>query len=432
MPPSDNGSAVSLAPDVNPAPPKQTLQSGVRFWTRRGGAFFLVGGMATWDAALWDTGEVRAELDHIADAGFTFVRVTVPWDVLQPDPARLRTPLLDRLITLLDGCTEAKLEVHLTVAGNLGGTCFVPRWVLPTEPMADLLRPTLRVVSEGWEAPLPLKNLYEQEAMLKAQAWLWGELTRHLAAHPAFGSLDIGFGGLLTILPPRHPEFALRWWERVRDTHADHTPRWSYADSIAYFYQEGLPSLKSWCETVRDFSIALPVEGAMENGQVNTHDPYFWLLLAQTLAEGAVGCASLGFASSAASRHNTAPPTLGESPAAMHLATEEEQARAFEELLPRLHTLGVPSLCYAVWADAPQHLHTMPPYDRYTPLRHAGLLRADGREKEALTIWRQFNSTTASTPLPVDPPRLELDEKEWRQRRNELNYVNNLKRDIMP
>ena len=113
----------------------------------------------------------------------------------------------------------------------------------------------------------------------------------------------------------------------------------------------------------------------------------------------------------------------------MRLATEEEQARAFETLLPRLHALAIPSLCHAVWADAPQHLHTVPPYDRYTPLRHAGLLREDGREKEALTIWRQFNRSTGLSSLPPDPPGLELDETEWRQRRNEPDYVNHLKRE---
>lgn len=406
-----------------------TLRSGVRFWTRRGGAFFLVGGMATWEASLWDIGEVREELNHIADAGFGFVRVALPWDVLQPDPMRLRTPLLDRLIMLLDSGAAAGIAVQLTVAGNLGGSWFVPRWVLPTEPMPDLLSPTVPVLSEGWEAPLPLKNLYEQEAMLKAQAWLWGELSRHLARHPAFGGLDIGFGGLLTLLPPRHPEFALRWWERVRDTHADHAPHWRYADSLAYFYQNGLPSMKAWRETVGDFSIALPVVGGLENGIAASHDIFFWLLLAQTLAEGAIGAAAVGIATSAASRHNTTPPLLGEGPAAMRLVTEEEQARAFADLLPRLHALGLPALCHAVWADAPKGLHTVPPYNRYAPLRHAGLLRADGREKEALGIWREFNSTTARSPLPAAPPRLPLDEAEWLQRRQEQGFLQNLKRE---
>ncbi len=407
----------------------RTLQSGVRFWTRRGGAFFIVGGMATWDVSLWDIGEVQDELNHIADAGFTFVRVAIPWDILQPDPQRLRTPLLDRLIALLEGCAAAKLHLHLTVAGNLGGVGFVPRWVLPAEPMPDLLRPTLPIVSEGWEAPLPLKNLYEQEAMLNAQAWLWGELTRHLAAHPAFGTLDIGFGGLLTLLPPRHPEFALRWWERVRDTHADRSPRWSYTDSSAYIYQEGVPTFRTWRGTVGDFAIALPVVGAGEDGRVSGNEPYFWMLLAQTLAEGGVGCSAVGIATSAAARHNSTPPTLGEGPAAMRLATEEEQARAFSDLLPRLHGLGLPSLCHTVWADAPTALHKVPPYHRYHPLRHAGLLRADGREKEALAIWRSFNTTLARTPLPADPPRLPLDEKEWRERRNDPTYLNTLKQE---
>jgi hypothetical protein len=265
--------------------------------------------------------------------------------------------------------------------------------------------------------------------MLRAQAWLWGELTRQLATHPAFGTLDIGFGGLLTMLPPRHPEFAQRWWERVRETHADRMPSWSYTDNLAYLYQQGLPTLKSWRETVGDFHIALPVAAASAEGRVNGEDISFWMLLAQTLAEGAVGCGALGIASSAEARHNTTPPTLGEGPSTIHLATEEEQARAFAELLPTLYQLGVPSLCHAVWADSPRATHTVPPYDRYLALRHAGLLRADGREKEALSIWRNFNNNVAQTPLPQESLRLPLDEAEWRQWRHDEGYLERLKRD---
>ncbi len=212
----------------------------------------------------------------------------------------------------------------------------------------------------------------------------------------------------------------------MRDTHADHTPSWLYTDSLAYLYQANAPSLQSWRETVATLDIALSVQGADTGGEIDTRYPAFWLLLARSLAQGAVGGAAIGAATSTASRHNAPLPVLGEGPSIFRLATEEAQAYYFEEVLPILHDLGVPRLCHTVWADAAPALFGMPPYDLYQPIRHAGLLRADGREKEAARIWRQYHANTAKETLPTEISLIDVEEEEWRRRRGEEGFAGDL------
>jgi hypothetical protein len=103
---------------------------------------------------------------------------------------------------------------------------------------------------------------------------------------------------------------------------------------------------------------------------------------------------------------------------------EEEQARFFDRVLPALYQAGVPMLCHAAWADLPPGQQQQPPFDRNLFLRHSGILRASGTEKEAATIWRSFHRNLAGQeePQPAGRP-LDLDPDEWYQRRGEAGYV---------
>lgn len=415
---------------------EETFRTGCRYWPRRKGPFFLAGGVAHWDATLWDRGEVRDELSHLADIGFDFVRIMLPWEALQPRADHLRPILLNRLVHLLDDIEAAGLTLQLTIAGQLAGTLFVPYWLLASQPDMMLHTPSQRVMTEDWLSPWPLGNIYEETPLLTGQRLLWQELTRHFAAHSALSELDLSAGGLLSLLSARNPEIAVQWWQMLAEQAGDGGLKLLYSDRAALLMQptERFPYLHEWQETVGQLAIATTMMDSGTKGAADEKWPLFQLQLAHTLAHAPVGCISLALPTVPANsshldldqalhQNQNQDPAMPNPPI---FYTEEQQAHFFDTTLPALYHIGVPFICHNTWADAPPTLHASPPYDQNIPLRHAGLLREDGREKEVTSIWRTFHAQQANHPAPTSIRRLDIDQEEWYQRRHEADFVTNL------
>lgn len=364
-----------------------TFRTGCRYWSRRAGPFFFADG--------WDEGEIADELAHIGDVGFDFVCVALPWEAIQPTATLLRSPLLDRLEAFLERAQAAGLTVQLTLAGQVGGTLFLPRWLLATEPEAPRLTPQMRLISEGAALPWSLGNLYDEAALLNAQRHLWREVVRTFAPHPALTEVDLSAGDLLSAAPPRHPDEAFRWWEALREVAGNPVLTLLYTAGLAWLQPGSAPRLAAWRAAVGHVALATVPRTGAKPTEADSAWPCFLMRLAQTLAQAPVGCATLGLP--------TAPDGY----------PEEEQARFFSEVLPALHALGVPFICHAAWADAPPALNAAPPYDANTMLRHSGLLRADGSEKEAAALWRTFNRQHGHRLGADAPATLGLDPDEW-------------------
>ena len=409
----------------------QTCRTGCRYWPRMKGPFFFAGGFAHWEAKLWDRGEVRDELSHIADIGFDFVRIMLPWNALQPTASHLRTPLLNRLAALLDTIEEVGLTLQLTIVGQLAGTLFVPYWLLASQPEMARHGLSQRVIAEDWISPWPLGDLYEENSLLAGQRLLWHELTRHFATHPALTELDLSAGGLLSLLTPRNPEIAVNWWQMLAEQTGDDSLSLLYSDSPALLMQPTarFPYLHEWHDTVGQLAMATTVRDSGTKKAADEKWPLFQMQLAYTLAHAPVGCISLALPTAPANRSHRLEEE--QDPANPHpplFYTEEQQAYFFHRTLPALYDIGVPFICHSTWADVPPTGYSMPPYDENTPLRHAGLLREDGREKEVTSIWRtfHFHAEKASKATPASIRRLDIDQDEWYQRRHEPDFVTTL------
>jgi hypothetical protein len=399
------------------------FRSGCAYWPRRKGPFFLAGEFGGWDVGAFDEGEILDELSHLAEVGFDFVRVALPWEAAQPDPARLRTALLDHLVAVLEAAGAAGLSVQLATLGQLGSTLFAPDWLLAREPETAGRPVQARLISNGWEAPWPLANLYENWNLLSGQRYLWLEIAANLASHPALAELDLGAGGLLTVAPPMHRDAPFGWWEQLAEAAASGpTLPLLYSDRAALLTRPGLPPLEEWQEATGALALSLAAPAAGADGRADEAWPRFMLLLARTLAHAPVACSSLGLpAQGQGPLSGGAVPREGEPRGVLY--TEGEQARFFSEVLPALHADGVPFVCHAAWADAPPELAATPPYDRDLSLRHAGLLRADGSEKEAVRSWQRFHARVKPEEAGREARMLELDEEEWYARRGEAEYV---------
>jgi hypothetical protein len=409
---------------------EQPFRTGCFYWPRRGGPLFLAAGYDSWSDERFDQGEIRDELGHVADVGFDFVRVLLPWDSLQPDPHRLRGALLDRLGLILDAAGAMGLAVQLTLAGQHGGTLLLPQWLLATDPLSARREASMRLISSGWEAPWSPGDLYMDQGLLSAQRYVWKEIARNFAAHPALAELDPGAGGLLSAISPGHAEDALRWLEAVAEAARESDPVLPllYSDGAALLEQGSLPRLDSLRDAVDHLAVAAtPAASALARDGIDARWPEFLLLLARTLAHAPVGCAAIAVATRSPGMLDAAPRTEAE-PGPL-LYPEEEQARFFAEVLPNLRDLEIPLLCHAVWADAPTELYGQPPFDMNRLLRHSGLLRADGSEKEAANVWRSFHTRSAREEPARLGRDLSLDQEEWYQRRPDSAFLAQLYKD---
>lgn len=407
-----------------------SFRTGCRYWPRAKGPFFLAGGLMSWEARWWDVGEVREELSHLAEMGFDFVRVGVPWEGVQPDVRRLRSVVLDRLVMVLDAAQAVGLTVQLTVMGQLGGTLFVPRWLLASDPQMARTYATQRVISEDWLSPLPLGNVYRETRLVAGQRWLWGELSRHLGAHPALTEMDVGMGGLLSGVTSRHADEAFLWWEGVTSEVDEGGVGLLYSDRMALLQVPNVPRLHEWQAMVKRLALATSTRAGEKMGHVDQQWPLFQMHVAQTLATVPLGCAAIGLPTSdkgwieetLESETPNAPPRL------ITRYAEEEQARFFDAVLPALYHLGSSFICHVTWADVPKSLYLTPPYDQNVALRYGGLLRADGREKEAVQIWRSFHERRSTLGEPNNRRFLNRDRDEWYARRHETEFVETLYR----
>ena len=157
--------------------PSQGFRLGVNYWPARTA-------MGWWTDFV--IGEVERDFVRIADAGFDSVRVFLTWEDFQPDPTRVDTGMLDRMVAVADLAERAGLAVMPTLfTGHMSGVNWIPAWALGGSD-GD---PRFRVVSGGRVTQSGLRNWYTDPEVGAAQALLAG------AAAAAPGRPDAPRGG---------------------------------------------------------------------------------------------------------------------------------------------------------------------------------------------------------------------------------------------
>lgn len=400
-----------------------TLRLGCTYWPRRRGPLF-------WDER-FDRGEIRGELDHLADLGCTFVRVLLAWATFQPQPTLIARAAFDQFGHVLDAAEAAGVNlVPVLFVGALGGTRFLPRWLLRVaadrgqalpEPA-----PRPRTISEGWLYTGMVQNFYEQRDLLDAQRFLIRELVGYFGPHPALAAWDLGGGDLVTHLPPRAPDAALAWLEQIttaaREADPQH-PLW-YAGDSGLLLAPTAPRMHELHPMVDTLALSvIPYTNPTARGPADHQFVLYTLQLAATLAESGgrpLGCAGTGVPTAAPGLVEEIIEIDGSSPEApprrCRFPSEEVQAEFIHELVPAAQALGVPLLFNATFADAPPDLWTVPPFDEAVPLRRLGLVRADGREKPAAAAWRDLADRLAHDELGAfgrDARALDVDNDEF-------------------
>ena len=367
---------------------------GINYWPSRSA-------MRWWSA--FDPAEVEVDFERIAVGGFDSVRCFLLWEAFQPEPDRVDTAMLERLMSVADAAERARLALVPTLfAGHMSGVDWIPAWALGGAERDG----RFRVVSAGRVMPDGVRNWYADPGILRAQTRLAGEAAAALAGHRALWAWDLGNENSNCTIPPDR-EAARRWLAAT--TGAIRTADPSAAVTIG-IHMEDLEEDRhigpAEAAEVCDFLTmhGYPIYAAWSDGPTDEHLVPFLARVTRWLGGGAdVLFSEFGLP--------TAP--RGE-PAQPPFVTEDDAARYTGQVLDGLRQAGCTGGMLWCYGDYDQRIWNDPPLDEAVHERRFGLWRADGSAKPAVGVAAAFAGATCSAP--PDDDWIDIDADRYWQR----------------
>ena len=354
------------------------FELGCNYWPRRSAMY------------MWrelDLGEVRDDFVHLRDLGFTVVRFFLLTEDFLP---AAMTVAKDRVAELVEVARIAREERLVTVPTlitiNMSGKLWWPAWMrdemgtpraLYTEPTLlrsqSLLVTTCAAALAGDTSirAFDLTNEIDDALRLPSRdaGWLWTTLLASSVRRAAPG-IPVQFGAHLPSL--------------VANTHMR-------IDDLASVVDEDcMHAYPLYCDVARNFldpelvpfSCALTAELAATGRPPLMHE--FGIC---TSPKGSPGLTILD-------------DFLGH-PMPQYLASEEEGARYYKEVLERLAATGAAGAYAWCYGDYDPMLFGRAPFDTAVRERSFGLVRADGSEKPAADIVRRFAARLKRNDVPI-------------------------------
>jgi endo-1,4-beta-mannosidase len=352
------------------SPPRFEL--GCNYWPR-GSAMYM------WRAL--DLGEVRADFAHLRDLGVQVVRLFLLAEDFLPAPMTVPKDKVAALVEVARTAREEKLSTIPTlITINMSGRLWWPTWML--DP-----RGTPR-------------SLYADPALLRSQALLVETCAGALAGDPSIRAFDLSNEIDDAQRPPSRDAGWL--WAALLAGAARRA-----APGVPVQVGAHLPSLTASTHLRIDDLAAIVDEDCMHAYPLYC-DAARGFLDPELVPFACALTAELAATGRAPLMHEfgicTAPPGsagrtitddfLGQ-PRAQYLASEEEGARYYGQVLDRLAATGAAGAYAWCYGDYDAKLFDRPPLDTAIRERSFGLVRADGSEKPACAVIRGFASRLA-------------------------------------
>lgn len=356
--------------------------------------------MGWWSS--FDVGEVRADFERIARAGFDCVRLFLTWEDFQPSPSELDVRALERLVRTLDCAKDQGLGVMPTLfTGHMSGVNWIPTWALG----GDAGDARFRVVSAKRVVSTGLRNWFTDPLVLTAQERLAKDLARAVGQHPALYAWDLGNENSNCVIPPTRAagrEWLLRIAGAIRDTspsalvtiglHMEDLENdrklgpAQAAEVCDFLTMHGYPGYATWSRGPTDESV-LAFLARITRWLGNGKDVLF--------SEFGV------------------PTRPDESAPSSPLLVPEADALGYlERALDALHACGCMGAMLWCHSDYAESLWRSPPLDLASHERSFGLWRADATPKPALQAIRGFGLRERASPV-ADSKWIDIDSDEF-------------------
>ena len=320
-----------------------------------------------------DLGQVRDELAHLRDMGFSVVRLfALPQDFL-PGPKAVDARHVDALVRVVAAAKDVGLRaVPTLLVFNMSGTMWWPSWMGTSDA-----RP----------------SLYEDPTVLRAQTLLVETCARALAGDDAVRAIDLA-NEIDDAQMPRSRDAGWLWCKLLSETVRRAAP------GVPVQIGAHLPSLS------RVNHMRVDDIGACADEDCMHAYPLYSDVAASHLDPDLVPFSCALTAALAGTRRPTLMQEFGlctapqgepgqtitddflGTPRAQYLASEEEGATYYREVIDRLVATGAAGAYAWCYADYARELWSRTPFDRAIRERSFGLVRPDGSEKPAVAVFR--------------------------------------------
>ncbi len=344
-----------------------TFELGVNYWPRRRAMY------------MWrelDLPEVSDEMAQIASIGFDVVRVFALTQDFLPRPLTVAADMVARLVDVTRLAKDAGLRVVPTlIVLNMSGRIWWPAWMLD---------------AQGEPA-----GLFSDPTVLRSQALLVETCARALSGDDSIRAFDVA-NEIDDAQRPRSRDAGWLWASLLANAIrraapgtpiqiGAHLPSLTTAnnmriDDIAAVADEDvMHAYPLYCDAARSFldPELVPFSCALTAGLATSDRPplmqEFGLC---TAPPGAAG-------------HTITDDFLGQ-PRSQYLASEDEAAMYYEAVLDGLVRTGAAGAYAWCYGDYDARLFDRPPLATAVRERTFGLVRADGSEKPAASVFRAF------------------------------------------
>ncbi len=333
----------------------------------------------------FDLGKVRDELAQIANMGFDTVRFFALTRDFLPRPDGVDPQMVDRLVQVGGAVKEAGLRsVPTLIVLNMSGRIWWPEWML-----------------NGKGRPA---DLFSDASLLRSQISLVESCARALAGDSSVRAIDIA-NEVDDAQRPASRDAGRTWASVLAAAIRDAAPGTSVqigahlpslttenhmrVDDLATIADENvMHAYPLYCRTARSFldPELVPFACALTSDLSGNERPTL-------MQEFGLCTAPLG-----APGNTITDDFLGQ-PLAQYLASEEEAAEYYRSVLDRLVETGAAGAYAWCYGDYDPRLFTRPPLATAVRERTFGLVRADGSEKPAADVFREFRKRRDSGEL---------------------------------
>jgi endo-1,4-beta-mannosidase len=375
--------AADLEPAANPpgAPSdRPAFELGLNYWPGRTAMY------------MWrdfDPVVVRDDMAHISDIGFDSVRIFPLAEDFLPAPMTVASAMLARLVQTAGAAKDAGLSVVPTLLVlNMSGRIWWPDWMLTPSGGA--------------------RNIYSDPLVLSSLVLLAEACAGALAGDDSIRALDLA-NEIDDAQRPPSRESARTWLKLLTDAVKRTAP------GIPLRIGAHLPSLTSGNNMRIDDLASVLDEDVMHayplycDAARSPLDPElvpFACALSATLARSNRAVLMQEFGLCTAPRGSAGyfidDEFLGNR-RSQYLASEEEGATYFHEVLQRLVSTGAAGAYAWCYSDYTADLFDRPPLAAAVRERTFGLLRADGSEKPAADVFRRFRAARNAGQLARGP-----------------------------
>jgi endo-1,4-beta-mannosidase len=363
--------------------PIPRFELGCNYWPRRSAMY------------MWrelDLGEVRAELAHMRDLGFHVVRFFLLTEDFLPEPTRVASGMLARLVEVARIAREERLATIPTlITINMSGKMWWPAWM--REPRA---------------------SLFTDPTLLRAQALLVETCARALAGDDSIRAFDLS-NEIDDAQPVPNRDAGWLWTSLLAAAVRRGAP------GVPIQVGTHLPSLRSTAHLRIDDVASIADEDCMHayplycDAAKGFLDPELApFACALTTALCGSGRPTLMHEFGICTAPQGSPGVsitddfLGRA-LPQYLASEEEGALYYSQVLARLAATGAAGAYAWCYADYDPQLFDRPPFESAIRERSFGLIRADGSEKPGAEVFRRFASELAREKVTLGKVPQTLD-----------------------